>query len=566
MRFLLSTVAILGVTPALADVFDTPAPVTEVTLYPQGASVLRQARLELPAGAHQVVIPGLPADIDPASLRVAAEGAKIGAFSLQTGRALPDGAPEPQAVKDARAEVQRLERALRDRDAAVSAIRAEVAASEDLLSFLRTLASSDNATTGDVAALTDMVAVRMLAARRAAIEAETRALAAEQGRADDAKALKDAHARLAALQQPRGDQAALVMTVEGQGAPATITVTSTTYDASWSPVYDLRLDQQAGTLVLERGLMVAQATGEDWSDVALTLSTSRPSDRADPSEVYPRIVSAWDPNAGSVRSVASASARAADAGYDAPMAEEVEAVVVAEPASVDFMGATAVYRYDSPVDLRSGVDALRLALDSPALPIDALVAEAVPAQDDRAYLVVDTRNPLPDVILPGPVTLYADGASVGQTRLDLVAAGDEMQLGFGAIDGIVLDRRMPDRESAEGGLIRRSASLSEKAVLEAQNLTPRDYTLRLIDQVPVSEQKEVSIDWTASVAPTEENPDGKRGVLVWEMPLAAGATQEVTLETEIRWPDGYYLNNSQPPQPARRAPNTVRSLGESVIR
>ena len=484
MRFLLSTVAILVAAPVLADTFETPAPVTAVTLYPEGASIIRTARLDLPAGAHQLVIPGLPADTDPASLRVAAEGATIGAVSLQTGRALPDGAPESQAIKDARAEVERLERVLRDRDAAVAAIRAEVAASEDLLSFLRTLASSDNSTTGDVAGLTDMVAARMLAARRAGIAAETRALAAEQGRAQDERALANAQARLDAALQPRGDQAALVIVVEGQGAPARITVTANTYNASWSPVYDLRLDQQAGTLVLERGLMVSQTTGEDWSNVALTMSTSRPSERTAPSELAENIVRAFKPvdrsDASPSRSVGATKQRAA-----APMVE-VEAVIMDESASLDFMGVTAVYRYGAPVDLRSGVDALRLKLDAPNLPVEALVAEAVPSRDDRAYLVVDTKNPLPDVILPGPATLYADGVSMGQTTLEMVAPGDEMRLGFGAIDGMVLDRRTPDRESAEGGFIRRAASLTEEAILEARNLTPRDYTLRLIDQVPVS--------------------------------------------------------------------------------
>ena len=542
MRSLLSTVVLLAAAPAVADVFETPAPVTEATLYPQGATISRRAALDLPAGVHQLVIPGLPADLDPASLRIAATGATIGAFSLQTGRALPDGTPESQAIRDARAEVARLERALRDRDAAVAAIRAEAQAAEDLLSFLRGLASSDNAATGDVAGLTDMVAGRMLAARRAGIEAETRALAADQGREQDEQALNDARARLDALMQPRGDQAALVLTVEGQGAPATITVTSGSYDAGWRPVYDLRLDQQAKTLVLERGLMVQQSTGEDWSGVTLTMSTSRPSDRAQPSELYPRFVRAYDPEAEARLRAAAAPAPMANAGYAAPMTE-VEAVVV--DAAVDFQGATAIYRYPAPVDLRSGVDALRLGLDSPALPIEALVAEAVPAQDDRAYLVVDSRNPLPDVILPGPVTLYADGASVGQADLELTAAGDKMKLGFGAIDGIVLDRRTPDRESAAGGgLIRRSAGLRETAVLEAKNLTGRAYVLRMIDQVPVSEQKEVVVDWSASVPPTEQDPDGKRGLLVWELPLAAGAEQKITLDTDIRWPEGQELQGA----------------------
>ncbi|MFD1795861.1 DUF4139 domain-containing protein [Paracoccus aurantiacus] len=544
MRYLFGSVALFATTSVLAlsasaDVFEVEAPVSDVTLYPQGASVIRRATADLPTGAHQIVIPGLPADTDPASLRLTADGATLGAVSLQTGRALPDGAPESQAITDARAEVRRLELALRERDAAVAAIKAEAQAAEDLLSFLRTLASSENATTGDVGGLVDMVAARMLAARRMAIDAETRAIAANQGREEDENALEDAVARLDALVEPRSDQAALVIAVEGQGRPATISVTANTWSAGWRPVYDMRLDQQAKTLTLERGLMVEQQTGEDWSGVTLTLSTSRPSDRSEPSELYEQIVQAVDPRSGAVRREradavgAMAAAEMSDAAAPAP--------VVAESANVDFQGATAVYNYASPVDIRSGVDALRLKLDEQALPVDAMVAEAVPSRDTRAYLVVDTKNPLPDVILPGPVTLYADGNSVGQTELGLIASGDEMHTGFGAIDGIVLERRTPDRESAEGGWIRRAASMAEEAVLQAKNLTGRDYTLRLIDQVPVSEQKEVTVDWQSSVEPTEQDPDGKRGVLVWEMPLAAGETQEVHLSTEIRLPEGQEL-------------------------
>lgn len=545
MRYLLGSVAFCFALPvlspaALADVFDIPAPVREVTLHPDGALVLRRAEIDLPAGAHQLIIPGLPGETDPDNLRIAAEGATIGAVSLQMGRALPDGRPESQAVKDARAEVERLELVLRERDAATAAIRAEAEAANDLLSFLRTLASSDGAATGDVGALTDLVGDRMLAARRAGIAAETRAIAAEQGREQDARALEEAIARLNALQQPDSDKATLVITVEGQGAPAAIAITALSWEARWRPVYDLRLDQEAKTLVLERGLMVAQGSGEDWSDVMLTLSTSRLDENTEPTELYERIVRAFDPERQQQdEAMEMASAPMAEGGYVAPVLE-VEPVV-ADRASVDFMGVTAVYHYDAPVDIRSGVDALRLKLDEQALPVEALVAEAVPSRDDRAYIVVDTKNPMPDPILPGRATLFVDGNSVGQTDLELVASGEEMQPGFGVIDGIVLDRRTPGRESAGGGWIRRAAAMTEEAVLEAKNLTGRDYVLRMIDQVPVSEQKEVTVAWEASVAPTEENPDGKRGLLVWEMPIAAGATQEITLKTEIRWPDGQEL-------------------------
>lgn len=540
MRHLLITVALLTAAPASAEVFEMQAPVREVTLYPQGASLIRIAKAELPVGSHEIVITGLPRDTSPDSLRIAAEGAVIGAVSLQTGRALPSSQPDPAAVQAAREEVQRLERVLRDRDAGIASIRAEVAASEDLVAFLRDLAGSEGAASGNVAELADTVGTRILAARRAGIDAETRALEAEQGREDDVRRLDNARAQLAALQQPsQRDEAALVIAVEGQGGAAEIRIRSNADAASWRPVYDLRLDQEAETLTLERELLVSQSTGEDWSDVSLTLSTARPSQRSVPSEVHSEIIRAIDPQQRRLRGQFAADAAMPMAESDVML--EAAPVVVEPMAKVDFMGATAVYRYGSPVDLRNGVDALRLSLDSRDLPVSAMVAEAVPLYDSTAYLVVESQNTLDEVILPGEAVLYADGAMIGQRQLDLTAAGDEMTLGFGAIDGIVLERRLPDRATGDRGLIRRSTELNETAILSAENLTGRDYTLRMIDRIPVSEQEDLRVDWTASVQPTETDPDGKRGVLVWEMPLAAGDRQEITLQTELNWPEDMEL-------------------------
>src|SRR4030095_5858559 len=47
-------------------------------------------------------------------------------------------------------------------------------------------------------------------------------------------------------------------------------------DAGWRPLYDARLDSEAGHVELAQLGEVQQRTGEDWSGVALTLSTARP--------------------------------------------------------------------------------------------------------------------------------------------------------------------------------------------------------------------------------------------------------------------------------------------------
>lgn len=206
-----------------------------------------------------------------------------------------------------------------------------------------------------------------------------------------------------------------------------------------------------------------------------------------------------------------------------------------------YQGSVVIYDYETAVDLRSDADELRLTLDQVTLPVDALVAEAVPSRDGSAYLVADSTNTLDEVILSGQVALYVDGGMVGLTHLPQIPAGEEMKLGFGVIDGIVLDRHVPERAEGGRGMIRRDTAREETVVLSAENLTGRDYDLRLIDQVPISEQEDLQISWTASVEPTEIDPEGERGLLVWEMPLAAGETREITLESSIRWPEGMLI-------------------------
>ena len=63
-----------------------------------------------------------------------------------------------------------------------------------------------------------------------------------------------------------------------------------------------------------------------------------------------------------------------------------------------------------------------------------------------------------------------------------------------------------------------------------------------MNQVPVSTQKDLRIDWTATPAPDETDPDGKRGLLVWNRGIAAGETQDITLTTTLRWPEGQVVS------------------------
>ena len=83
------------------------APITAVTVFRDGARVVRSGRRDAEAGMLQVVIGGLPASADPASVRVAVRGHHVALLDIEVShRYVAD--PEREEVARLRSEPPRL--------------------------------------------------------------------------------------------------------------------------------------------------------------------------------------------------------------------------------------------------------------------------------------------------------------------------------------------------------------------------------------------------------------------------------------------------------------------------
>lgn len=527
----ISLIAALCLGAAPAALFAAPlekaaAPVA-VTLYPWGAEVTRALEVSA-AEPVEYLVTGLPAGSDMASLRVSGEGLEIGAVSLIHDR-VPEGAGAvvPEALAAARARVATAQEALAAGEDGVAAIRAEAEAARARAAFLsgaETGGLSPKAL-GDLAAA---VSAGVLEANRAAIAAEAEARRASVALEPARKELAAAQQALAAIDHPGAAGDALLVTVKGTGA---LKIRSYTDEAGWAPAYDARIDRASGALTLDRYVSVHQESGEDWAGVALTLSTAAPSERAAPSELWPEALRYGPPEpVGALR---------AEKSFAEPMMEAAPApVIVAD--GVAQQGVALSYAFDGPVDLRDGVEGLRLKLGAVALKAD-LFAEAVPYYDASAYRVAEAENTSGEVLLAGPAMLWVDGEIVGTTDLPQVVAGDKLRLGFGAIEGLKLKRVTEDSAEGGRGLISKTNERSERVRIEVENLTAESWPVRLIDRVPYAEQEDLKISYSATPAPAEEGYEDKRGLLVWRFDLAPGAAQTVSLETTINWPEGQIL-------------------------
>lgn len=513
---------LLSAAPAavLAAPVESPATVTAVVLFPQGAQVTRTVAVR----GGPVLIPNLPDGTDPARLRVTGAGVTVGAMTLIDAR-LPssDGAEDP-AVAAARAKVTALEQGVAQKTDAIAALRAGAEAARARAGVLR-VASTQNTPLADLGRLAQAVGDGVRDALQEALKIEAEARTAEAALRPDQDALDRARQDLAALEHPGKASDALLLDTAGAGV---LTITTFVADAGWTPAYDIALDSGAGSIGIARSVSVHQATGEDWTGVDLTLSTARPSGQSAPSGLWPDLVRAGPPEE-AVRPMATM--RKADMAFAEP--------VLAEAAAPQMLGQTLVWHAPARVDIRDGVENLRLHLDTLSRPVTER-AEAVPLLDATAYRVVEGTNG-DEPLLPGPAALFVDGALVGQADLPFVAAGDRLRLGMGPIDGLRLKRVVPEASAGGRGVIVKSNAREERAEISVENLTGRAWPVRLIDRVPYSEQDDLKVTFKADPAPTSTDWDDQRGLLAWEFDLPAGATRAVTLETTLSWPAGQVL-------------------------
>src|SRR5262245_20933455 len=118
-----SVIALMTAVPAFGAELETASRIDNVTVYPDGATVTRMIRAELPAGDTTVVLRDFPPGLDVSSLRVEGDAqARLSIGSIDARPPRIDRAPVNPAL-EARIETLKDERAVLDDRIAAAAAR-----------------------------------------------------------------------------------------------------------------------------------------------------------------------------------------------------------------------------------------------------------------------------------------------------------------------------------------------------------------------------------------------------------------------------------------------------------
>lgn len=522
----------------MTEAQEVAAPITAVTVFTDGARVVRTGAVSVEPGERRVVIGGLPASADPASVRVAVRGRGVALLDIEARHRYAADPLRDEAVRlRSEAEARRDEvQALDDADAAEQAAlgfaghlsEAAAAAMARAVSFGRAGHAELDQMAGHLAASTAGVLQRRrdISARRRVAHRE----------------LQAAEHRLAAAEKRAPVQftevsATLEVTAAAQ---AELELSYHTSAVSWRPLYDLGLT--GDVLTVSYLAEITQRTGEDWPAVDLAVSTSRRGLHQTLPELTPWYVGRVRPMphppvpAPQMRSLRSEITAGPFAGAAAPAAPAALAQPVEEAlpltAEIGDSGAGLVYRIPRPLAIPSDGSPHKTAIAR--FELDATLDHlAVPVLAPEAYLRATMTNSSKLLLLPGSARVFHDGQFVGETALETVAAGEEFELQLGVDDQVRVQRELR-RRSTSKAVIGGSRTIDIGYEITVEDHRAGQARISVHDHIPLSSDGEIKVRLReASPAPSEQSDLGE---LTWDLLLDSGQRATIKYRFTIEHP------------------------------
>lgn len=503
------------------------APVTAVTLYPGSATVVRTAQVA--AGATEVVIDGLPANFNLDSVRVQA------APGIRVADVVARDTAGSDAVNPLEATLAGQIERLKDQKAVLEAEAKSAAIVKGYLERYNGGAADGGKAQGpdNARALAGVIDTLGRGASEALIKIERLAV---QQRALDKK-IAALESDLAGLKSGGTSLRSLVVRLS-EAKAGSMTISYQRDNAGWRPGYRASLDSAASRVDLERLATISQSTGEDWSNVKLTLSTSQPRLSPTGREPQPWLLTYYPPQP-PMAYAAPAPVAAAPAGSMRMSKQKVEVTGSANKANPDYevtelQGVFATeFEVPGKVNLASDGRATSVTLSSLALPVTQHL-RVTPRLEKFAIVMAEAARP--DGVWPaGNMQLFRDGGYIGATQWN-VQEGEKALFSFGRDDLIKVSLDPVAGKTGSKGIFGSRASSVRADVLSVVNRHKTPVELLVFDSSPVSTSEEVKVEALFDPKPFTDTWEQRRGVVAWKKTLAAGATARFQVEYKIDYP------------------------------
>ena len=498
----------------------------EGTVFLQGAQLHRTTEAMIPSGISDVVISGLPANLDLNTIQVKGKGGFM-ILSVNHRRNHLTDAETSNLVKMLQDSLEYYKSKIDILTAMQDVYKEE----ESLILSNKNIGGKETGLkVSELRAAADFMRERL---------SEIKSLYLEN--AAELTKLNERHNRIRnqlRIHQPSQTKVVgeVIVTVSApRSTKAELELSYLFMGAGWNPVYDLRSQSVAEPFELNLKANVNQNTGEDWNNIMLTLSTGDPSRGGQIQYLTPwRLAFVPPPPPISRHSAAPvmlemvADEEIVVTGYGTTTGA---AASVAEITTVAQAQTTFQYSINTPVNI-SGDNTRRL-VDIQKYSVPATYEYyAVPKLDTDAFLIAKVTGWEEYILIPGAANLFFEDTYIGQSAINPYGASDTLELSLGRDKNISIKREKKKEFTSRSFLGSRQIE-NIAWEIDIRNNKREKIRLTIMDQIPVSTHKDIDVRLEEkSGAEMEEDT----GMLKWTLDLAPAAIRKLEFHYNVRYP------------------------------
>lgn len=313
---------------------------------------------------------------------------------------------------------------------------------------------------------------------------------------------------------------------------ATLNLDYFTSDASWSPVYDIRVNDLTGKMNVAYKAQIFQKTGLDWNNVALTVSTGNPMFNNEKPIIKKRFVDAY------VKTTSQYNYKS----MTGRSAEGIATSMAGVQGNDGQMGSVRGARTDGTITYVDGVSVMKnstnidFAIEKPysiasnnkpyLVEIKKYVFDAqyeiyaAPEWDKSAYLTAQTSGWENNGFEVGMMNIFLAGTFIGTTNFDPNSTTDTLTLSLGKDKSTNIER-VRSTDFSKTKLLSNAVEETFAYTIKVKNTRDYPIKVKIEEQIPIAKSDDITVTIVSMEGAKQEK---ESGILTWALNLKAKET------------------------------------------
>ncbi|NER15643.1 mucoidy inhibitor MuiA family protein [Spongiivirga citrea] len=206
-------------------------------------------------------------------------------------------------------------------------------------------------------------------------------------------------------------------------------------------------------------------------------------------------------------------------------------IITTKPSLIDEGKINTKFIIKKRYSIKSDADITVIRIDDHELNADYEYFTA-PVLNENVFLTAQIKEWEKLQLLPGEANIYFEGSYAGKTTIDPYAISRKLVVSLGIDPNVIVSRKL--RRNFKSKSFTGSNRILDRIYdLEIKNNKSTAITVKLMDRIPKSSNKEIKVD---DIETYTAEYDKKKGLLTWNLDLKSGDQKKETFSYQLKYP------------------------------